>query len=185
MLLRGTTASGPERIVRNGIGTLTEAREGFVKGGGATNVVPVGTTSGAREVATGILVLMCPISLLQAMGVVSFTGGRGLLAVTDIDTLFLLASSMAIVGLLVRERHAIGRNIAYVAAVAVLSALLAVLMGYAVTNFGTLFRLRLMVATLIWTLPLALCARGAAAGERPATSRARATMEPLAAGGAP
>jgi hypothetical protein len=37
--------------------------------------------------------------------------------------------------------------------------ILAGLVAYIVTNFGTMFRLRVMIATLLWLLPLALVRR--------------------------
>ena len=40
-------------------------------------------------------------------------------------------------------------------------------MAYIVTNFGTLFRLRLMVVMPLWMLPLALANRPGAAGVKP------------------
>src|SRR5581483_2119793 len=87
-----------------GVAALDTARAGFVQAGGATSAVPPtalepgsGATAGASEraegaiaraaqTALGVLVLLVPISLLKSFSLVAFSGGRGLLAVTDVDT---------------------------------------------------------------------------------------------------
>jgi hypothetical protein len=142
--------------------TVETARRGFVRSGGATNLAAeerghAGLDfSGTRAIAIGLAALFVPVTLLKALSVVSFSGGRGFLMVTDVDTLFvilgLVASLWVVFGSAGRWRH----DLPFLGFVLSLALVTAVLMGYVVTNYGTLFRLRLMVATPIWLLPLLL-----------------------------
>ena len=92
---------------------------------------------------------------MRATSLVEFDGGRGLLAITDLDTIFL---SMTLVAMcvMIRQTRSAGQNLASVVFIVALAAISAVVIAYVVTNFGTLFRLRLMVATPAWLAPLAL-----------------------------
>lgn len=154
-------------------GEILAAREGFVNAGGATNVVPrVRRYEGAgllrraweriEQLVLGTLVLLVPISLLRWLSIVQFEGGRGLLLVTDIDTLFIDVTLIAVVLLLKRAWKPPRPNLEYAVFTVILCVVLAALMGFVVTNFGSLFRLRLMVAALIWLLPLAIVRSGIA-----------------------
>jgi hypothetical protein len=62
-----------------------------------------------------------------------------------------------------------------------LTVALALPMAYVVTNFGTLFRLRLMVAAVLWCLPLALSMPRATVRAR-AAGPARSADAPPSAG---
>ena len=171
------------------ISAVTQAREGFVFAGGNTNIVPrFGHHPGAGlwqrlvddsvKLAVGLSAMFVPISILQWTGVVEVAGGRGLLFVTDVDTLFLDASLVAVAVFMLRYWKPLQPNRPYVLFVAALGLIMMVLMAYVVTNFGTLFRLRLMPATLFWLLPLAVST--ASGSLRPAQSEAVA-VEPVAA----
>ena len=92
----------------------------------------------------GVAAIFVPISLLKAAHVVEIDGGRGLLFVTDLDTLFLDATVIAVAWLLIRERRALGRDRAYLCVCLVLFALVTLMIAYVVTNFGMLVRLRLI-----------------------------------------
>jgi len=149
------------------LGAILSAREGFVRSGGATNIVRrVAHREGAGlirlaweytcQLALGTLVLLLPISFLKWMSIVDFAGGRGLLVVTDLDTIFIDVTLLAVVLLLKRTWSRQRPNLAFTVFTAALCGLLAALMAFVVTNYGSLFRLRLMVAALIWLLPLAL-----------------------------
>jgi hypothetical protein len=61
--------------------------------------------------------------------------------------------------LAVAHRDRAGPNVPYVWFLASLAIVVSLLLGYIVTNFGTLFRLRLMVALPFWMLPLAVRSR--------------------------
>lgn len=153
---------------------LDQARTGFVNAGGATSVeesVPpsrsdpehpieaaqgsdmeLGVGTRATRLLRGAAVFFIPIWLLHALSVVTFTGGRGLLFIADIDTVVMDVSLAACFWVLARRRlHP--QMIPLVVFVAVLSLFAAVSLAYVVTNFGTLFRLRLIAVAPIWLLP--------------------------------
>lgn len=149
-------------------GVVEHARAGFVLAGGATNLAGPATQAEAcascarglarraADLAVGLATVFVPISLLKALHIVQFSGGRALLPIADVDTLFLDASLLLILGLLYTRRRVIGDRLPFVVFAIGLSAASAMLLGYVVTNFGTLFRMRLMIAVPIWTVVLAL-----------------------------
>ncbi len=118
-----------------------------------------GTLSAERRIAlmfVGLGVVFVPISVLKAIGVVEFSGGRGLLPFADFDTIFMDITLGAILALLWSRRRAIGDRLPFVAFALLLFVLTATLLGYVVTNFGTLFRMRTIVAVPVWMVVLAL-----------------------------
>jgi SAM-dependent methyltransferase len=110
-------------------------------------------------VSVGLGLIFVPVSLLKALSIVDFAGGRGLLTITDADTLFMDLTIVAVIALLARRRSAVRDQLPYVGFAVMLAVAAALLMAYIVTNYGTLFRLRLMVAAPLWMLPLALSTR--------------------------
>jgi hypothetical protein len=152
---------------RVGIAAVSAARQSFSEAGGATNVVsmrkPLDPNAGmlercvyhAENLIVGLALLVIPVSLLRWTSIVDFQGGRGLLLVTDVDTLFLDSTIVAVGIFMLRAWWPIRSNLAYFVFALGLGVVLAVLMGYAVTNFGTIFRLRLIIAIILWLLPLA------------------------------
>jgi hypothetical protein len=113
----------------------------------------------ARATSVGIAAEFVPISLLKAANVVTFSGGRGLLPIADLDTIFLDVSLATCLVILYRRRSLIGRRLPFVVCLLALSALTACLLAYVVTNFGSLFRLKTMVAVPTWLLCLAVSPR--------------------------
>ena len=94
------------------------------------------------------------MAMLQAAGLFDLSGGRGLLFIADLDTIYVdvtivLTLILAFRSRLTRE----GWVLAYT--VIALAVLTAILMGYVVTNFGTLFRLRTLITVPLWLLPIA------------------------------
>jgi hypothetical protein len=152
------------------IAELDGARAGFVATGGATSVgdmasddVPSPPLASAGITGSGVLaralrtarggaVLFLPITLLRGLSIVSFTGGRGLLLITDLDTLVMDAGIIAGLLLLFRTRRQACSTPIMIFAL-VLAVLTTVSLAYVVTNYGTLFRLRLLAAAPIWVLP--------------------------------
>jgi hypothetical protein len=141
------------------------ARWGFIRSGGATNIVQPGASADSgdysvrgsiRAATIGVATIVVPISLLKAMSVVEFPGGRSLLPIADLDALVLDVSVAALMILLYRRRRELGRHMPAVVFLLILSGVTTILLGFVVTNFGTLFRLRLMMAVPLWMLPLAL-----------------------------
>jgi hypothetical protein len=167
------------------VAELDKARSGFVGTGGATSVgeaprrspaAPTEAVAGYDLTATfgeglmmrlsrlgrGCLIMFVPISLLRATGVVNFSGGRGLLFLTDIDTLVNdLVLGVCIYFLVARYRPA--RWPLFVA-VLTFTLLMTLALAYVVTNFGTLFRLRLMASAPVWLLPVLVRLRPRTAG---------------------
>ena len=123
--------------------------------------VPITTQEHLQVVATGIAIVFVPVSLLKAVAQVQITGGRGLLSIADLDTVFLDVMSLAVLILLWKRRHMIGDRRVLVLFGLVLSVTTAVLLGYVVTNFGTLWRMRSLVAVPLWLLVSALSPRRA------------------------
>jgi hypothetical protein len=138
-------------------------REGFVLLGGDTALVrqgsePQGTRSRdtIRATLLGLAAIFVPVSLLTAAQVIEITGGRGLLLITDLDTLFLDATAIAVVWLLIRERRALGRDRAYLCVCLVLFVLVTLMLAYVLTNLGMLFRLRVIAFLPLWMATLAI-----------------------------
>jgi hypothetical protein len=107
-----------------------------------------------------------PVSLLRATGLVNFTGGGRMLLLTDVDTLFLDLTIVACLVLVWRHRREIGGAWTLAAFLLVLGVVSALLVGYVVTNYGTLFRLRLLAVVPFWLLPLVLARPGAPTAAR-------------------
>ena len=167
---------------------LRASRLGFISAGGATNVVPVGEMQAEAErnwtddwpaLLTGVALLFVPIDLLVGLGLVEFGGGRGLLGISDLDTVLLDAIIVGILVIAWRRRQTVSSNLAIAAVTGGLFVLTATLLAYAVTNYGTLFRLRAMMLVPLWILALvlrpserlaAVCARPDAALEAPSTA---------------
>jgi len=157
---------------------LQTARAGFARSQGATSILTPPTNAGGatatealnaadrlarytgddlasrlRNLALGCAVLFVPISLLKALSIVTFPGGRGLLYITDIDTVVMdvaILASMFFLGSAYRGR----RSVPVMLFTIVIALLATIALAYVVTNFGTLFRLRLIVAIPLWLLPV-------------------------------
>jgi hypothetical protein len=150
------------------IASLEQARTGFISTAGSTNIVPVaadaalsrtpgrGVVAHVRAEMIGLAVEFVPISALKAASVVSFPGGRGLLPIADLDTVFLDVSVLASLTFLYRRRTAVDYRFPFVVFVLCLSLSTAGLLAYVVTNFGTLFRIKSMIAVPLWLLCLAV-----------------------------
>jgi hypothetical protein len=155
-------------------GSMASLRDGFIRSGGATNLSRKDASGRedapgsafvrvVREVAIGLAALLIPISVLKALGVVDFAGGRGFLLVTDLDTFFVDLALFAVVWTLYRARRP-GRNeLPFMCFAIGLGLVSGLLMAYVVTNYGTLFRLRLLATIPFWLVPLALNRVGASA----------------------
>jgi hypothetical protein len=108
------------------------------------------------ETLVGVAAIFVPITLLKAAHIVAIDGGRGLLFITDLDTLFLDATVIAVAWLLIRERRALGRDRVYLCVCLVLFALVTLMIAYVVTNFGMLVRLRVIALVPLWMATLAI-----------------------------
>jgi hypothetical protein len=160
---------------------LDKARAGFVASGGATNFGdqsspevndfrsspevndfrsrPDSVATRLRSLIIGAAAIFVPISALKALSLVDFRGGRGLLFITDVDTILLDLALIFGLYLLVTRRSAVSLTPVTVF-VAILGVLTTVAMAYVVTNFGTLFRLRLLAVLPLWLLPAIALSHG-------------------------
>ena len=118
--------------------------------------LPPGLVSLSRW-GTGLSVMFIPTSLQRLFGTSVVSGGRGLLALADIDTLFFDVVLVIAFATTVGHRRSY-RNSVFVLAL-LLTLVIALPMIYTVTNFGTLFRLRGMVLGTAALLPLAASRR--------------------------
>lgn len=108
----------------------------------------------AREAALGLGTIFVPMTVLKSLSLVDVGGGMQV-ALADLDTVFLDATLAVMLGLLLWWRRTETIVWTYVVFTLALGILLALLMGYVVTNFGTMVRLRLMLTVPFWTLPFA------------------------------
>lgn len=129
--------------------------------------VPIDAFEDALAAGWGLVVFFVPISLVEIISGIDVGGGRGLLHVTDVDTVFLDGAILSMFALLWTRRHAIGNRLPLVVLGVILFATAAVLLGYSVTNFGTLWRLRPMVVVPLWVLAVALSPRTESPREAP------------------
>jgi hypothetical protein len=139
--------------------TLRMSRAAFVRSGGGTNLASGAAYEGDNGVLLalfGLVTIFVPISALQQLSLAEVSGGKGFLVITDLDTLFMDAALLAVVGVLFASRRLDRRQVPYLCFAVTLGIVTAVLMAYVVTNYGTLFRLRLLAVVPLWLLPLAL-----------------------------
>jgi hypothetical protein len=154
--------------------SLEGARKGFLLSGGGTNIapslrqpepgqagvellaMPINVSEHFSAVETGFSIIFVPISVVSAVSGIRIPGGRGLLSVVDLDTLFQDVTILAVLMLLWTRRRNVGDRLPLVAFGLVVSVASAIPMAYVVTNFGTLWRLRLLVAVPIWIVAVAL-----------------------------
>jgi hypothetical protein len=144
---------------------LDAARARFIASGGQTNFgdelsldmilsgQPQSIAMRIRNLSIGVAAIFVPISLLKGLSVITFSGGRGILLITDMDTLILDLALIFGLYLLVTRWAAVPPFTADTVFVLTLAVLTTVAMAYVVTNFGTLFRLRLLAITPLWLLP--------------------------------
>jgi hypothetical protein len=190
-IVRDAAAARPTPSVRTYQGGLLSiierSRRGFELAGGATNMAPPeldrsrrsGLGSRVRGLLLGVAVVFVPVTALKAIGLVSFSGGGRMLLLTDLDTVFLDLAILTCLALVWRHRAAARANWMFVAFVLALGLVSALLVGYVVTNYGTLFRLRLMAAVPLWLLPMALASRSLALA--PVARRTQPLGRPLRA----
>ena len=143
---------------------LDYARNAFAASGGATSFAggtgilddalhQSGTANTRlRRVARGSAAVFVPISVLQMLSIVTFNGGRGLLFITDIDTVVLDLTVGAALYFLIGSAPP-RRALPILACLVVILLLTTGVLAYVVTNFGTLFRLRLLALVPLWLLP--------------------------------
>ncbi len=135
-------------------------RARFTRSGGNTNlgreVAAVGLKGRLAALGYGLLVVFVPFSLLTAIGVVPAVGKQAFILIADLDTIFIDLSLGGLAWAAWRETRTRGLNKAYALFAGLLGLTLALALGYVVTNYGTLFRLRLMAVASFWMTALAV-----------------------------
>ena len=122
----------------------------------AVRATPQTLSQYVKTAMIGLGLVTLPTFVMQSGFGVHVPSGRGLLFVADVDTLFMEATVLAVLALLWRRRRLIGQRLPFVTFAIILSATTAVLLGYVVTNFGTLWRMRPLAAVPLWLLVVAL-----------------------------
>lgn len=134
--------------------------------------VPVTRAEQVEAVITGLGIVFVPLSVMTALTGTAVSGGRGLLYLADLDTVFLDVSLIAMAVLLWQRRRVITNSSMTFTFNLMAAGTTAVLLGYVVTNFGTLWRMRPLVMVPLWLLALTLAPRR--------TGQAQAADEPQA-----
>ena len=179
----GRDAGGSEPGV---VGALDRARQGFVSSGGNTNIAGPRAGVSARisdepedpaanlersssrvtSTAVGLAVMFLPLTVLEPLGVVDVSLGRVATLVSDTDTMFILVTMVMLAGFLRSVSGRVSIDWALAACLASVAVVSVVLIGYVVTNVGTLTRLRVPALVFIWLLPLATRVRPLGLGDR-------------------
>jgi hypothetical protein len=129
----------------------------------AARAIPLTAADHFRTVATGLGLMLLPISIFERLTGIVVPGGRGLLFFADLDTAFMDIMTIVVIGLLWSRRKNIDDRILMVIFDVVLAASTAVLVGYVVTNFGTLWRLRSLAIVPLWFAAIGLSPRAPSA----------------------
>ena len=147
--------------------SLNQTREANVTAKGATliriahdeigSVEPdLSEASFGARLRGNLAVLALPKALALRIGNVSIGGGRGLWAFVDLDTLFFEATLLACAGMVARQIR-LGRVIRPVFwHLLSATAAITILLSSEAANFGTLFRMRSIIAIGIALLPLSV-----------------------------
>lgn len=108
----------------------------------AAKSVPRRPIEHVRAALAGLAIVFVPVTLLEAVGFLSMDAGRSFVLMADVDTVFQNLAAVALMSMLWMRRRTIGERLPLVLLVLALAASTALLLGYVVTNYGTLFRLR-------------------------------------------
>jgi hypothetical protein len=92
--------------------------------------------------AAGLAALVLPLEIARALGLCDVSGGRGLLAFTDVDTLVFDAALVLAIASWRRRDY-----VFWIVAIAAL--ILGPVVAYAVTSYGALIRYRSMLFILL------------------------------------
>jgi hypothetical protein len=112
--------------------------------------------SRGERILAGVVAAFVPRAIAQPLGLIVMGGGRGFWLIVDADTIVLDALLVFAIVVCIRDFRA--RRAIAPAAVLVLASIVAigVPLLYTVNNFGTLFRLRQIIAMEICLLPLVM-----------------------------
>ncbi|HEU4886342.1 MAG TPA: hypothetical protein VFV49_00540 [Thermoanaerobaculia bacterium] len=158
---------------------VEKARRGFDKTPGGTTIAPgpsVASTPIPQTIAdrmiTGFSAMFLPRFLAQSLGLIRVGGGRGFWLFAEVDTIvFDLLLLYVVVHCMRALRDGSARATPLFVLLILVFAITAGLMIYTITNFGTLFRLRLILYAVAVVTPVTLRKRereenATSAGER-------------------
>jgi hypothetical protein len=157
-----SATANPAALFSNSASLLRESQAGFARTAGGTNAaalddaIPGGPRFAEWSLGKGIVLMFVPIAVARPLNWLRFSGGRGLLAFADADTLFVDLTVVLVLVLLVRRRSAARRHLPYAAFAILLALASAGLIAFVVTNLGALLRLRLLFAVPLWMSAVAL-----------------------------
>jgi hypothetical protein len=126
----------------------------------AARAIPVTVTDHFKVAETGLAFVFLPSALAGRLLGVELSGGRGLLPIAELDTLFQAVTMLLVAGLLWRGRRTVGDRLPVLFFGIIVSIASALLLSYVVTNFGTMWRLRPLVTVPFWMTTLALSPGG-------------------------
>lgn len=111
----------------------------------AAKSVPRRPIEHVRAALAGLAIVFVPVTLLEAVGFLSMDAGRSFLLIADVDTVFQDLAAVALMSMLWMRRRVIGGRLPLVLLALALAASTGLLLGYVVTNYGTLFRMRPLI----------------------------------------
>jgi hypothetical protein len=113
----------------------------------------------AATLTSGFAAMFLPRFVAQSVGLIHIGGGRGFWFFAEVDTLVFDAVLLFVAVYCIRALRTYARVTPLFVLLVLLFLMTAGPMMYTVTNFGTLFRLRLMVYFIAAILPLTLASR--------------------------
>jgi hypothetical protein len=156
-------------LIANALILIKEAQTGFVNTRAGTNAAAgfgdgepefgIAVTKGRWTFAKGVALNTIPVPIAERLSLFRIKGGQGLLALADIDTLFLDATIVIFLIFCARSRSFIVANLPYFVFSVFLSLVAGFLVAYVVTNLGTVLRLRLLFAIPLWMATAGLVPR--------------------------
>jgi hypothetical protein len=180
--VRAVAASIPQAVMerrwpmaKGGLEELDRRREAIGEYGGNSMLSrPAGSEGRIGGLAVGLGAVVLPISLLGRAAGLDLHIGTSARLIADADTVAFDVLALLILSLMIANRRQISPPpLVFGLALALLVALP---LAYVMTNYGTLIRLRLMVAAPMWLLTLALApglaARASPSGAAPSRSPA-------------
>ena len=129
----------------------------------AARGIPVSVRDHLPTAVTGLALIFLPLQAVRALTGIEAPGGT-LVGLSGLDTVFFDVSLVSMFVVLWRRRHLVGDRLLSVIFCVSLAGSMAILLGYVVTNFGTLLRMRASGAIPLWMLCLAVAPRRESSG---------------------
>ena len=146
-------AAAPTRARHDAAVALTPALQRQIR---ADRAIPVTFADHLKVITIGLAITFLPLAVVGTFLPIDMAAGDGMFWVTDLDIVVLDAGALALLVMLWRRRRLVGDRLPLVVIGLVYSAMVAVLLGYVVTNFGALSRMRPLIGVPLWMLAAAL-----------------------------